>query len=66
MVSGAPKELIHNLQLLNLRQGVNKTAVSYLDIYRLFDADIKLPELYKPFIFYIAAGDGGLCLTGDK
>ena len=44
------------MRSLNLVQGVNKTAVSYLDIYRFFDGDIKLPELNKPYIFYIADG----------
>lgn len=50
------KELNHNLRLLRLAQGINKTAVSYLDIYRCFDGEIKLPELNKPYIFYIANG----------
>lgn len=44
------------MRSLNLVQGVNKTAVLYLDIYRIFDGDIKLPELNKPYIFYIADG----------
>lgn len=56
MISCTLKELNHNLRSLNLVQGVNKTAVLYLDIYRIFDGDIKLPELNKPYIFYIADG----------
>ena len=56
MIRTIQKELTCNLRSLNLTQGVNITAVSYLDIYCFFDGDIKLPELNKPYVFYIADG----------
>lgn len=48
--------LNHNLRQLRLTQGVNKTSVSYLNIYRFSGGNFQLPELAKPYIFYIAEG----------
>lgn len=56
MASDIQKNLNKNLRSLNSAQGANKTAVPYLDIYRFSYGDIKLPELNKPYIFYIADG----------
>lgn len=50
------RELSRNLRSLRLAEYVSKTAVTYLDVYRFFDGDIKLPEQNEPYIFYVADG----------
>lgn len=50
------QKLIHAVRALPLCDGCNKTAISYLTVYRFTTDSIKMPEADTPYLYLIADG----------